>query len=164
LYKENKTMVHFRFPIHQLPSALQDFASEMETIVDQVFKKNECGSDRSDCNEGSDSTYTPSMDIYETENQYDLFLDLPGVKGDAVKLEMQDERLVVTGVREGFPLFEGVQTHRQERVAGKFERSIRMPKLIDAEKIDASFEHGVLHVVLPKQAKPSARSIAIKTA
>ena len=157
-------MVHFRFPIHQLPSALQDFASEMETIVDQVFKKNDCGSENSDGSARNVASYIPSLDIVESELQYDLYLDLPGVKGDAVTLQMQDERLVVSGNRDAVVLSEGFQLHRRERNAGQFERSIRMPKQINAERIEASFENGVLHVVLPKQVKPTPRSIVIKTA
>ena len=154
-------MVHFRFPIHQLPSALQDFASEMETIVDQVFNKNECKSEGS---ESSDTvgSFTPAMDIYETEQQYDLYMDLPGVKSDGVSIEMHDERLVVHGTLEPVARSEA-SVHRQERRAGKFSRSVRLPKQLDAEKIEAQFDNGVLHVVLPKKAKPAPRTIEIRT-
>jgi HSP20 family protein len=162
-------MVHFRFPIDQLPSALQDFASEMETIVDQVFhkseSKDESGVQTSQNRESGEAhfAFTPPMDIYETEMQYNVYMDLPGVKPEAVKIEIQDERLVVSGTRDAAVQGQKLSVHRQERAAGKFSRSLRLPKKLDAEKIEARFDNGVLHVVLPKQAKPIPRTIEIKT-
>lgn len=154
-------MVHFRFPIHQLPTALQDFASEMETIVDHVLNNNECKGESCEC-PTSASTYSPVMDIYETETQYDLYMDLPGVKLDAVKIEMQEDRLIVSGTREPVAASEKTNVHRQERSAGSFCRSMRLPKQINVDGIEADFDNGVLHVLLPKQAKPAPRTIEIK--
>ncbi|MEQ1830391.1 MAG: Hsp20/alpha crystallin family protein [Pirellula sp.] len=156
-------MVHFRFPIHQLPSALQDFATDVESIVDQVLKnKSECRGDACDSTEACDA-YSPAVDIYELDNQYNLYVDLPGVKTEDVTIEMLDERLVVKGVRQAVEKGDAVNVHRQERASGKFSRSIRLPKQLDSEKIEAHFDNGVLHVVLPKQPKPVARTIEIKT-
>ena len=124
-------MVHFRFPIDQLPSALQDFASEMETIVDQVFhkseSKDESGVQTSQNRESCEANvaFTPPMDIYETEMQYNVYMDLPGVKPEAVKIEIQDERLVVSGTRDAALQGQKLSVHRQERTAGKFSRSLR---------------------------------------
>jgi HSP20 family protein len=154
-------MVHFRFPIHQLPTALQEFASEMETIVDQVFNKSDCQSDGCD-SPNAGSAYTPDLDIFESEGAYNLYLDLPGVTREAIKLEMQDEYLVVSGTREKRPDAEAKQVHRNECSNGAFLRSIRLTKLLDMDKIEASFENGVLHILLPKQAKPLSRTIEIK--
>jgi len=154
-------MVHFRFPIHQLPSALQDFASEMETIVDKVLNKNDCNSESGA--KPDSKGYTPAVDIYETDTQYSLYMDLPGVAAESVKIAMQDERLVVNGTRVGLSIMEGVSIHRHERTTGAFSRSIRLPKQLDADKIEAHFDNGVLHVLLPKQVKAEPRTIEIKT-
>lgn len=155
-------MVHFRFPIRQLPISLQDFATDVETIVDQVFNQGECKSDKCDPADSS-SAFRPAVDIYEGEHQFELFVDLPGVKSDGVKLEMHEDRLIVSGVRAGVEKAEGVSAHRVERASGPFSRSIQLPKQLDAERIEAHFDNGVLHVVLPKQAKPMPRTIEIKS-
>lgn len=155
-------MVHFRFPIRQLPISLQDFATDMETIVDQVFNKGDCKGEKCESPEAT-STFRPAIDIYESERQFDLYMDLPGVKPEAVKLEMQEDRLVVSGVRAAVAQGEGVSSHRVERAIGPFSRSIQLPKQLDVDKIEADFDNGVLHVVLPKQAKPTPRTIEIKT-
>ena len=155
-------MVHFRFPIRQLPVALQDFATDMETIVDQVFNQGDCKGEKCDSTV-TNGVFRPAIDIYESELQFDLFVDLPGAKADAVKLEMAEDRLVVSGNRIATSVVEGASAHRVERLSGDFSRSIQLPKQLDAEKIEARFENGVLHVVLPKQSKPTPRTIEIKT-
>ena len=162
IYKGKTTMVHFRFPIRQLPVAFQDFASDMETIVDQVFNQGDCKGDKSDSSVAN-GVFKPAVDFYESELQFDLFVDLPGVKSDAVKLEMEDDRLVVSGSRVATSLDDGVSAHRVERSSGNFSRSVKLPKQLDVEKIEARFDNGVLHVVLPKQSKPTPRTIEIKT-
>ena len=96
-------MVHFRFPIRQLPVSLQDFATDVETIVDQVFNQGDCKGEKCDSTV-SNEIFRPAVDFYESEQHFELFIDLPGVKPDAVKLEMEDDRLVVSGNR--------VATHR----------------------------------------------------
>ena len=155
-------MVHFRFPIRQLPIALQDFATDVETIVDQVFNQGDCKGAKCESPEAANA-FRPAIDIYESELQFDLYIDLPGVKPDAVKLEMQEDRLAVSGVRTALTQLEGVSAHRIERSSGPFSRSIQLPKQLDVDKIDAHFDNGVLHVVLPKQCKPTPRTIEIKT-
>ena len=155
-------MVHFRFPIRQLPVALQDFATDMETIVDQVFNQGDCKGEKCESTVAN-GVFRPAIDIYESELQFDLFVDLPGVKADAVKLEMAEDRLVVSGNRIATSIGEGASAHRVERLSGDFSRSIQLPKKLDAEKIEAHFDNGVLHVVLPKQSKPTPRTIEIKT-
>jgi HSP20 family protein len=155
-------MVHFRFPIHQLPSALQDFATEMETIVDHVLNKNDAKGEDCECPTKPCNAYVPSIDINESETHFDLFMDLPGVKIEDVKIEMQDDRLMVSGTRQGIEASENSKVHRKERTTGAFSRSIRLPKQLDTEKIEAQFDNGVLHVMLPKQVKPSPRTIEIK--
>jgi HSP20 family protein len=76
---------------------------------------------------------------------------------------MLDDRLVISGNRGAPTLAEGESAHRVERTSGLFSRSIQLPKQLDVEKIEAHFENGELHIVLPKLAKPAARTIEIKT-
>ncbi len=155
-------MVHFRFPIRQLPVSLQDFATDVESIVDQVFNQGDCKGEKSESATGNKS-FRPSVDLYESEQRFDLYMDLPGVKADAVKIEMLDERLIVSGSRAAPLQEEGSSAHRIERSQGAFSRSIQLPKQLDVENIDARFDNGVLHVVMPKQPKPVARTIEVKT-
>jgi HSP20 family protein len=154
-------MAQFPFQIRRLPGALQDFASEMETIVDQVLNNN-CG-DGTAC-ETDAATSTPALDIYEDESGYDLYLDLPGVSIENVKLELLQDKLHVSGTKGSTSVSEKSVLHRGERTSGKFARAVRLPKQVDADHIQASLKHGVLHVRLPKVPKPSSRQIEIRIA
>ncbi len=158
-------MGHFPFQIRQLPAALQDFASEMENIVENVFNS---GCNTNSCNIGSCEsstetvTYRPAIDVLESDSGYDLHIDLPGVMPDHVKVELLEDRLHVTGIRTSTNPPEGSVQHRSERLFGKFMRVIQLPKQIDAEHIEANFNQGVLHVRLPKQPKPVPKQIEIR--
>lgn len=161
-------MASFRFPVRQLHPALQGFANEMESFVDHVLNNTECGNgadcnSNGSCRDEAKKCYVPLMDIYESEGAYDLYLDLPGVKTEQVKLEMHEDRLLVSGSRVVAHAASESTSHRMERSMGEFSRSIRLPKQVDSEKITASFENGVLHIVVPKQSKPSPRTIEIRT-
>lgn len=155
-------MAQFPFQIRRLPGALQDFASEMETIVDHVLNNN-CG-DGAACENGAAATSTPALDIYEDEGGYDLYLDLPGVSIENVKLELLQDKLHVSGTKGATSVSEKSVLHRGERTSGKFARAVRLPKQVDADQIQASLKHGVLHVRLPKVPKPSSRQIEIRVA
>lgn len=161
-------MASFRFPVRQLHPALQGFANEMESFVDHVLNSSDCanGSECSSNGAGREEAkkcYVPLMDIYESESAYDLYLDLPGVKTEQVKLEMHEDRLLVSGTRVNSHTASDATSHRVERSTGDFSRSIRLPKQVDSDKITASIESGVLHIVVPKQVKPSPRTIEIRT-
>ncbi len=152
-------MAPFPFQIRQLPTALQDFASEMENIVENVLNQKGCSN--AACDKPSEVTYAPPLDIVEDENGFSLYLDLPGVASDGLKVEWLEDKLHVCASRVPTSLHEGAVVHRGERTLGKFARSIRLPKQIDGEKISADLKHGVLHLRLPKIPKATSRQIEI---
>jgi HSP20 family molecular chaperone IbpA len=159
--KGTKIMAQFPFQIRQLPTALQDFATEMENIVDHVLNSGGCAGGT--CEKPAESTYAPSLDIVEDDSGYSLYLDLPGVANDGLKLELLEENLKVSGTRTPLPLHDGAMLHRGERIQGNFARTIRLPKQVDADRIDADLKHGVLHIRLPKVPKATSRQIEIRT-
>jgi HSP20 family protein len=100
--------------------------------------------------------WTPAVDLYETADRFVLSIELPGLKRDQIKIELQHEILTVRGER-GVQHEEGAQFHRVERGHGPFARSFSLPHPVDAEKVQAEFRDGVLTVVIPKLAPPSRR-------
>jgi HSP20 family protein len=173
--KRGFTMAQFPFHIRQFPSALQDFAVEMENIFDQVLNKgqpnkdcssetcsqNGCTSD-SACKAPTTLAFTPALDVFEDQNAYVLLLDLPGVSLDNLKLELLEDKLHVSGTKATASVPEGSVQHRSERTAGNFARAIRLPKQVASEQIEASFKDGVLHIHVPKVPKATSRTIVIK--
>lgn len=96
---------------------------------------------------------TPYHDVEETESHYLVSLDFPGVPKDQIHIELKDGRLVVWG--------EAKRSTKSERSARKFHAEFLLPDAIDEGKVEASYEHGVLTVALPKAEAAKPRQIKI---
>ena len=101
--------------------------------------------------------WTPAADIYETESGYAIAIDLPGISRDAVEIDVDDNRLIVKGMR----LVEESR-HRSERPRGKFLRTFTIPGSVDQGGIGAEYKDGVLQIRLPKRQEQKAQKIAIQ--
>ncbi len=112
--------------------------------------------------EGERGFLRPAMDVVESDNNITVRMDLPGVKPEDVNVEIEDNVLTITGELGDTVEKEGDRYHYRERSYGRFQRSIRLPNTLDTDKVDASFEHGVLSVTLPKQPQAQPKRIDIK--
>ena len=107
-------------------------------------------------------TWLPSVDIYETKGAYVLAAEISGMSKKDVNIEIRGQTLVLKGDRK---LSRGVKRenyHRIERPCGKFFREFELPGLVQAEKVQAKFEKGILEVRLPKKKKGKREQIEIK--
>jgi len=140
-------------PVREL-SSLQ---SEMNRVFNTFFDTPAAGAG----NGGGVRRWVPSMDLVETDDHFVLRADLPGLAEGDVAIELEDNVLTVSGERkseheekEGF--------YRMERSFGQFRRSLTLPDGIDAEKIAATFDKGVLEVRIPKPEARKPRRVAIQ--
>jgi HSP20 family protein len=129
------------------------FGREFDQLVNEFFPDYESGA-------GPNSWATP-WDIVETNEAFELMLDLPGVAPEEVHVEFNDGVLTVSGERKPAEATEGRKVHRSERRAGSFSRSVKLPE-VDGERISAEFKHGVLMVVAPKIPAVTPRKIEVK--
>jgi HSP20 family protein len=104
----------------------------------------------------------PAMDVVENEDNITVRVDLPGLTSDDVHVEMEDNVLTIRGEIGDTIEKEGERYHYRERYSGSFQRSLRLPNTIDANKVDASFDNGVLNIVLPKLPQAQPKKIDIK--
>lgn len=113
-------------------------------------------------NDESVATWTPRVDLSETEDAYHIHLDLPGVGRDDLNLNYHDGLLSISGERRSESQEEGTNYVRIERQAGHFYRSFKLPKTIDSAKIEAKYEDGVLLIRAPKaeESKPQRISVS----
>ena len=102
--------------------------------------------------------WTPAADVYETETEYEIAMDLPGIKREALEIDIDDNRLVIKGTR----LVEGSNKQRTERPTGKFLRSFTVPSSVDQGQVGAEYRDGVLQIRLPKRKEQRAQRVEIK--
>ena len=98
--------------------------------------------------------WVPAMDLVESEHDFVLRADLPGISEQDIKIELQENVLTISGERKSESEERKDAYYRLERSSGSFSRSLTLPRGVDASAITASFERGVLEVHVPK---PEAR-------
>ena len=139
--------------------AFEELSTDMERVFDSLLGRTVGTMLRT----RNAEQYTPTLDISESTEAYEVHVDLPGVRPEDVKVEMHDGKLVVSGARSTNFDQKEKAFHRMERASGAFSRAISLPSEVDVEKIDASFEHGVLKIVVPKAMKQQPKKIEIRT-
>ena len=108
--------------------------------------------------------WTPSVDISETAEEYQIKAEIPDVKKEDVKVTLEDGVLTIQGQRKQQKEEEGTKYHRIERSYGSFVRTFSLPDVIEAEKVRAEFKDGVLNLHLPKSEKAKPKAIEVKVA
>lgn len=109
-----------------------------------------------------DRLLKPALDVSETESAYQVHAELPGVAKEDVTITLENNTLVITGEKKREEEQQGKGWHRVERSYGSFQRSITLPKGVDADKAEASFKDGVLTVQIPKSEKAKPKTLKVK--
>jgi HSP20 family protein len=109
-------------------------------------------------------SWTPPMDLVEAEDHFLLRADLPGLREEDVSIEVRDNTLRIAGERKAEHEQRERGWYRLERQFGKFSRALTLPEGINADTIEARFDHGVLEVRIPKPEEKKPRRIEIKAA
>jgi HSP20 family protein len=112
--------------------------------------------------ESSISGFVPSVNTREGEFAYHIDIDLPGVKKEDIKVDIEDNVLKVSGERHHKEELKEEDYYKLETSFGKFQRSFTVPDNVDAENIDASSKDGVLEIVLPKVKVPEKETKKIE--
>lgn len=110
----------------------------------------------------SRDTWVPPLDVQESEDRFEVTMDLPGLEPGDVSVTFEDGMLSIAGKREFSKEDRGGTWHRIERSFGTFARSMRLPQTADTEKIEATFDNGVLTVSVPKTEQAKPRTIEVQ--
>jgi HSP20 family protein len=107
---------------------------------------------------------SPRMDVAETDEAIEVDTELPGFKPEEVRIEVDDNRLMITGEHEEEQQEDGngKKYHRVERRKGSFSRSVWLPCRVDENRVEAQLKDGVLHVRLPKAETAKRKTIEVK--
>jgi HSP20 family protein len=105
--------------------------------------------------------WMPAVDVFEKEDRFVVKAELAGMKEDDIDVSVVADTLSIKGEKKSETEVKEEDYYRCERSYGSFYRSIPLPSNVDADKIEASFEDGVLEVTLPKSAKVKPKKIAV---
>ena len=112
----------------------------------------------------SPPAWEPAIDVYETEEAVVVVVELAGVTEADFGLTIDGGVFTIQGYRNRAPSHGGKRAYHQVEIAsGRFSRSIRLPAIIDAEKVTASYGEGIVEVVLPKTLAKPPRKIRIQS-
>jgi HSP20 family protein len=108
--------------------------------------------------------FRPAVDIYEEGDDVHIDVELPGVKPEEIKVNVEGDVLTISGERKRQEVAKKEGYQRVERTYGTFTRAFSLGQDVDPESVDAKFEHGVLRLSLHKRAASKRREIAVKAA
>jgi len=109
------------------------------------------------------TTWSPAVDIFETEGEIVVKAELPGMERKDITLHLENNVLSLRGERKFEKETKDENYHRIERSYGAFSRSFSIPATVDEEKIRAEYKDGVLNIVLPKKEQARPKQIKIAT-
>ncbi len=105
--------------------------------------------------------WNPAVDIIEDNDVFILEIDLPGLEKSDFTITVKEDLLILSGERKREETEEEKHYRYFERPIGSFERSFRLPKNVDGEKVKASHKNGVLKLEIPKKEEDKPRTIRI---
>jgi HSP20 family protein len=110
------------------------------------------------------AAWTPLVDIFEEPEFIRLVAEVPGVKPEDVQITVESNVLTIKGTKQQVAEEKAEKVHRYERTYGAFERTFTLPATVAADKIKATYEHGILTILLPKVEAAKAQVIKIEVA
>jgi HSP20 family protein len=145
-------------PFQDLRSA-QDEMTQMSPMLAHALglHARQQGNDRA-----MTTAWAPALDISERKDAYLVTVELPGVEPDDFQITMEDGLLTIQGERQFTQESSEQQFHRVERRYGAFRRAITLPAQVQADQIEASFDNGVLEIVVPKAEEAKPKRIQVR--
>ena len=127
---------------------------EMEDLMSRFWEGNQ--------QELFTGAFTPSLDLSEAENAYEVRMDVPGMDAKDIDVKVHGNVVTLSGSRKEERTEKGKTFHRLERRSGAFSRTLSLPCDIKEDEVAAEYTNGVLSVTLPKCDKERARRIDVK--
>ena len=106
-------------------------------------------------------SFVPSIDVSETENQFMITAELPGMKKEDINISLENGRLSISGERSFENEEKGKTYHRVETQYGSFNRSFQLPDNVSEESITATYEDGLLNITIDKSEDKVKKQIEI---
>ncbi|MDX9800706.1 MAG: Hsp20/alpha crystallin family protein [Spirochaetia bacterium] len=109
-----------------------------------------------------DRNFSPAVDVVESENDYSVICELPGIDSKDIDLSITSNVLTIKGTKKSESEDKNGKYYKKESWTGSFQRTLPLPAAVNGEMIKADLKDGVLTVILPKKEEAKPRSIAVK--
>ena len=136
-----------------------ELKERINRVLDEIMSRAEPG----DLEEGSTGEWSPRVDLYELPDRVVIRADLPGLSTGDMDVRMEGAQLVIMGTRRQPQDLDPSAIRRIERPFGSFVRRYNLPDGVDGESIKASYDNGVLEVVVRKREETAVRRIPIES-
>jgi HSP20 family protein len=130
------------------------FRDEMDDLVSRMWSGTQDG--------WLAGNFAPSVDLTETDNAYEVRMDIPGMESKDIDVQVHGNLVTVSGERKEEKEEKGKTFHRVERRTGKFSRSFSLPCAVNEDEVAADYTKGVLSLKLPKCEEAKCKKIAVK--
>jgi HSP20 family protein len=105
--------------------------------------------------------WTPAVDLYEDNDHLIVRVELPGMNKESIDISLHEGVLTVAGERKAEELPAGSEAYRSERFYGRFQRTLDLPKPVEADRVSAHYRDGILTITLPKTEEAKPRQIEV---
>jgi HSP20 family protein len=147
LNQKNKSMSLIRYN-----SQLNDYTpTSFSNLIDRFFSESAARSG------GSAYSFVPRVDIFEEENAFEIHVAVAGMKKDDFKIDLNEKFLTISGERKFSKEKKESNFRSIETQHGTFSRSFTLPENVDASKINAKYNEGILEIVIPKDEKKALK-------
>ncbi len=128
-----------------------DYPTSYNGLIDRLYNK--------ESNENGNGKFTPAVDIFEEEKQFEIQVAVPGIKKEHCNIELNEGKLTISGDRKLEDQIVGKNIHPLETQFGSFSRSFFLPENILQDNIEAVYKDGILKVKIPKKEIKVLKSI-----
>ena len=104
----------------------------------------------------------PTIDLYEDHDKLVVKVEVPGMKKEDIDISLHDGVLAIAGERKAEEKFENAETHRSEMFVGRFQRALTLPTPVQVDKVNATYQDGILTVSLPKAEEAKPKQIKVQ--
>lgn len=108
--------------------------------------------------------WAPALDVTQDKDQLQVVVELPGLKKEDIELSLQEGVLTISGERKDATERKEGETYRTERFYGRFQRSVELPSEVDANRVNATYQNGLLTITLAKAEAAKPKQITINVA
>ncbi|NWF53613.1 MAG: Hsp20/alpha crystallin family protein [Syntrophaceae bacterium] len=136
---------------------------DFDQFTDQVFRMmNDMFKDPKPVGYQPDRSFSPPMDIYETEDHLVVVMEIAGMKAEDIQVTFDKDILFIGGFRKEPSSSSKTHLHQMEIDYGKFQRTIRIPFPLKSDDFKASYRQGILVITVPKVKEPVSLNVEVK--